>query len=205
MLAIGLLTSCSPKIIRVACVGDSITEGATLANQSETSYPRMLGHLLGAKYAVMNCGRSATTLQKQGDFPYWISKEFSNTFIYKPQIVVIKLGTNDTKIQNWKLGTFEKDYQALIDTLLTISPAPKLYICLPVPVYHTQWGINDSTLATGVIPIVKKLAVKNNLTVINLYDGMSNQPQNFPDYIHPNEQGAKNMAEIIAKSILSVQ
>lgn len=205
LMAMVLLTSCAPSQIRVACLGDSITEGATLINQSETSYPRMLGHLLGPKYAVLNCGRSSTSLQKRGDFPYWISKEFSNTFQFKPQIVVIKLGTNDTKPQNWVLGEFEKDYQALLDTLRTLSPSPKIFVCLPVPVYKSEWGINDSTLVNGVLPILKKLAEKNNLTLIDLYKGMSNQPLNFPDNIHPNEQGAKNIAEFVAKSILSVQ
>ncbi len=205
LLMILIITSCSPNLTRVACIGDSITEGATLVNQSETSYPRMLGHFLGPKYVVLNCGRSATTLQKKGDFPYWISKEFWNTFQFKPQIVVIKLGTNDTKPQNWVLGDFEKDYQALLDTIRTMTPSPKIFVCLPVPVYESEWGINDSTLVQGVLPIVKKLAERNKLTVIDLYHGMSNQPLNFPDHIHPNEQGAKNMAEIVARKILSVQ
>ena len=205
LLTFILLTSCSPKVIRVACIGDSITEGATLINQSESSYPMVLGRILGPNYAVLNCGRSATTLQKRGDFPYWISKEFSNTFQFKPQRIIIKLGTNDTKPQNWTLGDFEKDYQSLLDTLRTIKPTPTIFVCLPVPVYQTEWGINDSTLVHGVLPLVHKLAEKNNLMVIDLYHGLSNQPQNFPDHIHPNEQGAENIAKIVAKIILSVQ
>lgn len=200
-LSIFLLGSCSEKILRVACVGDSITEGAGLAVQSKTGYPVVLDSILGSKYAVLNSGRSATTLQKKGDFPYWICKEFSNTFVYKPDIIVIKLGTNDTKPQNWHADTYEQDYQALIDTFKTISSKPKIYLCLPVPVFKTRWGINDSTVVNGVIPIVEKLAQKNNLTVIDLYHGMSNQGINFPDNIHPNEKAAKAMAGIIANTL----
>jgi alpha-L-fucosidase 2 len=196
-----IIASCSEKIIRVACVGDSITEGAGLKKQSETSYPVMLDSILGSKYDVLNCGRSATTLQKKGDFPYWISKEFSNIFVYKPNIIVIKLGTNDTKPQNWNAERFEQDYQSLIDTLKTISTTPKILLCLPVPVYKTEWGINDSTLTGNTIPVIKKIAEKNKLSVIDLYAGLSNQKDNFPDNIHPNERGAKNMAAIIAKNI----
>jgi len=200
-LSILMLASCSEKILRVACVGDSITEGAGLAVQSKTGYPVVLDSILGSKYAVLNSGRSATTLQKKGDFPYWICKEFSNTFAYKPNIIVIKLGTNDTKPQNWHADTYEQDYQALIDTFKTISSKPRIYLCLPVPVFKTRWGINDSTVVNGVIPIVEKLALKNSLTVIDLYHGMSNQGINFPDNIHPNEKAAKAMAGIIANTL----
>ncbi len=201
VLTIFILVSCSEKNLRVACVGDSITEGAGLAKQSETSYPVMLDSMLGNKYEVLNCGRSATTLQKKGDFPYWISKEFSNIFVYKPHIIVIKLGTNDTKPQNWNAANFEQDYQSLLDTINTISTSPKIYLGLPVPVYKTEWGINDSTLTNGVIPVIKKIAEKNKLPIIDLYSGLSNQKANFPDNIHPNELGAKNMATLISEKI----
>ena len=200
-LAIFLLSSCSDKIMRVACVGDSITEGYGLSVQSKTGYPVILDSLLGSKYSVLNCGRSATTLQKKGDFPYWICKEFSNTFVYKPDIIVIKLGTNDTKPQNWHADKYKQDYQALIDTFKTIPTHPKIFLCLPVPVFKTRWGINDSTVVNGVIPIVEKLAKENGLNVIDLYHGMSNQGANFPDNIHPNEKGVKSMAAIIANTI----
>ena len=198
LLCTMVLSGCSEKVLRVACVGDSITEGAGLQVQSKTSYPVMLDSLLGPKYSVLNCGRSATTLQKQGDFPYWISKEFSNTFTYRPDIIIVKLGTNDTKSQNWQADRFKHDYQSLIDTLKTIPGQPKIYLCLPVPVYKTEWGINDSTLVKGVIPIIKELAQHNKLTLIDLYQGMSG----LPDNIHPNEQGAKKMAKIIADKII---
>lgn len=196
-----LLATCSKDKTKVICVGDSITEGYGLACQSKTGYPVMLDSILGPAYAVINSGRSATTLQKKGDFPYWICKEFSNVFAYEPNIIVIKLGTNDTKPNNWHSDRYETDYQALIDTFRTIPTRPKIYLCLPVPVFKTKWGINDSTVVHGVIPIIEKLAKANNLPVIDLYHSMQNQGANFPDSIHPNERAVKVMAAIIAKEI----
>ncbi len=196
-----IATSCTQPVTKIACVGDSITEGYGLAVQSKTAYPVVLDSILGADYSVLNSGRSATTLQKKGDFPYWICKEFSNVFSYHPDIIVIKLGTNDTKLQNWNAVHYEADYQALIDTFKTIPTHPKMYLCLPVPVFETKWGINDSTVVNGIIPIINKLAEKNNLPVIDLYRTMQNQGSNFPDAIHPNEKAAKVMAGIIAKTL----
>ena len=72
---------------------------------------------------------------------------------------------------------------------------------MPVPVFKTRWGINDSTVVHGVIPIVERLAQRNKLTVIDLYHGMSAQGANFPDDIHPNEKAVKVMAGIIADKI----
>ena len=193
-----MLSSCEKKEVKIACVGDSITEGAGLAWQSRTAYPVRLDSILGPGYAVLNFGRSATTLLKEGDFPFWSSKEFYDVFAYVPDIIIIKLGTNDTKPFNWNTERFERDCQALIDTFNTIPSSPQIYLCLPVPVYKTAWGINDSTLTAGVIPILEKLAEKNHLPVIDLYHTMKNQPENFPDGVHPNERGAQAMAEIVA-------
>lgn len=201
LASLTILISCTTDPRKVVCIGDSITEGAGLANQSQTSYPVVLGRLLGELYTVQNCGRSATTLQKEGDFPYWICKEFSNVFAYNPDIIVIKLGTNDTKPQNWNAERFEKDYQALIDTLNSIKSNPNIYLCLPVPVYKTAWGINDSTITKGVIPAIKHIAAANNIPIIDLYSSMSNQAENFPDGVHPNENGAINIATVIASEI----
>lgn len=200
--AIMILVSCSKRQIKIACVGDSITEGSGLVCQSKTAYPVMLDSILGLNYSVLNCGRSATTLLRKGDFPYWTCKEFYNVFKYNPDIIIIKLGTNDTKPFNWNVENFALDYQALIDTFRTIPSKPKIIVCLPVPAFKTAWGINDSTLTAGVIPIIEKLAKANNLTIIDLYHQMSDQSSYFPDGIHPNEKGAKIMAGKIAKEIL---
>ena len=193
-----LASSC---VVKVACVGDSITEGAGIARQSISAYPVVLDSLLGKNYVVLNAGRSAATLQKNGDLPYWNCNEFSNVFVFKPRIIVIKLGTNDTKPQNWKLGNYEADYQALIDTFSTIKPKPQIYLCKPVPVFGTRWGINDSTLVHGVIPAIERLAVVNHLKIIDLNSGLMDEKKNFPDFIHPNEHAAAIMAEIVSKSI----
>ena len=196
-----LVSSCSQRIVRIACVGDSITEGYGLVCQSKTAYPVMLDSLLGSNYSVLNSGRSGATLQKEGDFSYWNCKELYNVFAFNPNIIIIKLGTNDAKRNNWKAETFAKDYQALVDTFKTISSKPKIFICLPVPAFKTVWGINDSTITAGVIPAVKTVAKANNVPVIDLYHQMSDQSKNFPDGIHPNEKGAKIMAKIIAREI----
>jgi alpha-L-fucosidase 2 len=141
-------------------------------------------------------------MNRNGDFPYWTAKEFSNVFAALPDIIVIKLGTNDTKPENWNAVDFMNSFQAMIDTFNTIASKPKIFLCYPVPVYEIRWGINDSTIVAGVFPAIDKLAVRNSLSVIDLYHGLQNQIVNFPDGIHPNEQGAVNIARLIADELL---
>ena len=86
---------------KIACVGDSITYGYGLSNPSQQSYPAVLQSLLGSQHTVGNFGTSGCTLLKAGDKPYWNDANFSASDAFKPDVVVIMLGTNDAKPQNW--------------------------------------------------------------------------------------------------------
>ena len=193
-----LMISCTHKPTRIVCIGDSITEGAGIFHQNKYSYPTRLDSLLGGSFQVLNSGKGGTTLQKEGDFSYWNTKEFANIFAFEPDMVIIKLGTNDTKPQNWNSERFKVDYQALIDTLKSLPNAPEIIMCIPVPVFATQWGINDSTLNAGVIPVIKQIANENKIELIDLNSPLKNRHDLFPDHIHPNEEGTKEIAQIIA-------
>src|SRR5690348_3809700 len=91
--------------LKIACIGDSITMGSGLANPAVESYPGRLQRLLGTNYVVRNYGLSGRTLLKEGDFPYWTESAFTQSKNWAPDIVIIQLGTNDSKPQNWKYGT----------------------------------------------------------------------------------------------------
>ena len=48
-----------------------------------------------------------------------------------------------------------------------------------------------------MIPVIRKVAKDEGLTVIDLYQALSGKPALFPDKIHPNAAGAKLMARTI--------
>ncbi len=73
---------------------------------------------------------------KQGDVSYWNCGELYNVFAFEPDIIVIKLGTNDVRPRmdgkqgtNWNDVNFSKDYQAIINTFNTINTKPKIFLC----------------------------------------------------------------------------
>lgn len=197
-----ILSASAAEKTRVACVGDSITFGSGIKDRNVNSYPAQLGKALGDEYEVINCGVSGRTLLKHGDHPIWKEKAYEKAKSFKPDIVIIKLGTNDTKPQNWKFKSeFKSDLIAMVKDFQSLESKPTVYLCKPVPVYQTKWGINEKDLVEGVIPTVEEVAKEMNLPVIDLYAALSNKKEMFPDSIHPNAKGAGVMAEVIAKEI----
>ena len=140
---------------------------------------------------------------KDGDLSYWKTPAFKAATEFDPHVVVIKLGTNDTKPQNWKhADEYVADYAAMIDHFAALPAKPKIWLCSPAPVYQTRWGINEKSVIEGVIPKVQALARRKGLPLIDLYSVLSGKPEMFPDKIHPNATGAKLMAEAVEAAIL---
>ena len=190
--------------IRVACIGNSITDGSGIDMSDAKGYPAQLQQLLGDKYNVRNFGVSARTMLNNGDHPYMKELAWRDALAFQPDIAVIKLGTNDSKPRNWQYGAnFGKDMQQMIDSLRRLPSKPKIYLCSPIPAFKTQWGINDSTITAGVIPVIKKLAKKNHLQFIDLHTTFKDfdNKQIQQDGIHPTAKGAGQMARIIADAL----
>ncbi len=120
----------------VACVGDSITAGVG-ASSPNTNYPTQLQGLLG-NVTVKNFGHSGATLLSTGDTPYQRTLEYTNATNFVATAgdgavvdVIIMLGTNDSKPNNWNGGDagtradqFATDLAALVDHFATMPIAP---------------------------------------------------------------------------------
>jgi len=193
----------SKDAIRVACIGNSITDGYGIDMADEKGYPAMLQEHLGDKYNVKNYGVSARTLMKKGNLPYVKELAWRDAKAFNPNIVIIKLGTNDSKPENWQFNsTYQKDLEAMVDTLKSLPAKPQVYLATPIPAFKGTWNINDSVIVNGIIPIIKKVAKKKRCKIIDLhteyyqYGGLV-----LADGIHPNAKGAAKMADIIFNAL----
>ena len=181
--------------VRVACVGDSITYGATIENREADCYPAVLQGLLGDGYEVVNFGFNARTMSSCGDNPYMNEQMYADAKAWLPDIVVIMLGTNDTKPQNWNPETFRTDYDKMIREWKRVPSCPDIYVCLPPPVITDRWGINEKLVVSGVIPTIKQLADHHWLEIIDNYSVLEGRADCFSqDGVHPNAAGAKVLA-----------
>ena len=194
------------KPIRVACVGDSITYGAGVEDREKNCYPSQLAELLGTRFEVRNFGLSGATLSRTGDRPYSGTDEYKEALLWVPDVVIIMLGTNDTKPQNWKgQKAFEQEARNFLNSFSSLKTNSKVkvrvWVCLPVPIYGDQWGITAQTLEDGVIPAWMEVSNSMKVPVVDLNDSLTGYPEMFPDKIHPNAAGATLIARTIFQAI----
>ena len=218
-----------PGAVRVACIGNSITDGHGIDMCSAYGYPAELQKLLGQDYWVKNFGVSARTMLNKGDHPYMQEMAWRDAVAFKPDVVIIKLGTNDSKPENWQYGAeFRQDLEQMLTTLrpdlaqtaqakstkksrkakkgaarqATPEASPRIYLCTPIPAFKSTWNIRDSVIVNGIIPIQQAVAQKYGLQVIDLHTLFAaDGDKMLSDGIHPDGKGARRMAEIIAAEL----
>lgn len=205
--------------IRIACIGNSITDGHGIDMATQYGYPALLQQKLGDKYWVKNFGVSARTMLNKGDHPYMNEMAWRDALAFQPDVVVIKLGTNDSKPHNWEHGAEFK--QDLVQMITTLNPdlanlpknkkkrakalagmKTKIFLCTPIPAFKQTWNINDSVIVNGIIPVQQEVAQEYGLQVIDLHTLFANDGDKMLfDGIHPDGNGARRMAEIIAEAL----
>jgi acyl-CoA thioesterase-1 len=210
----GLLTSCRLAALaavwtwaapataaKIACVGDSITYGYGLATPSQQSYPAVLQGLVGASHTVQNFGSSGCTMLKKGDKPYWNDPAYGASDAFKPDIVVIMLGTNDAKPQNWTYkADFAGDYASMISHYRAAGAT--VYVAAPPPVYASGgYSIDPNVFNTEVEPQIRQIATTASAPLIDVYQALSGKASDFPDNVHPNAEGAQLIAQAVAAAL----
>lgn len=197
-------SSCQQEPLRVACVGDSITYGHGIADRDHDTYPAILDSLLGEKFNVQNFGVSGTTALRKSNMPYMEEQAYKDALAFNPDIVTIKLGTNDSKSYNWEnKANFKDDLKFMINSFRELPTNPDIWLCLPVPAYGNAWNINDSIIYNEVIPLIREVAQEEGLQVVDLNTPLSNHKEYFPDTIHPNEEGQEEIADVLFDKIFT--
>lgn len=191
------------KKIRIACIGNSITYGAGIVNRQNNNYPTQLQAMLGTEYEVMNFGVSGTTLLKKGNNPYWKTNQYAAALASNPDIVFIKLGTNDSKAVNRPFyDEFENDYAALIASFSQLETKPRIVLLLPVPSFMTDSNqIYDPIIKSRIIPMIQQVSYATQTEIINLYPLFIDKPDLFPDKIHPSSIGANIIARRLYEAV----
>jgi len=191
---------------RVACIGNSVTYGFGLHDRENECYPSQLQKILGANFVVENFGVNGTTLLSKGHRPYIQSEAYHKALEFKPDIMVIDLGLNDTDPRNWPFyrDEFTKDYLDLINSFRSAEGnGPKVYLCRMTPIFHSHprfksgtrdwfWQIQE---AIGIV------AKSSGAHLIDLHTPLYSRPDLFADALHPDTEGAGIIAKTIGAAI----
>jgi alpha-L-fucosidase 2 len=186
----------APGEIRVACVGDSLTQS--------TVYPYKLSILLGNEsYAVRNFGAGSTTILRDTETPYMNTTKFQEALDFQPDIVIIMLGTNDAQPNlRWENASLVGDHAVLVNAFQRLESKPEIWAVLPPPIFSNQSGkIDPEYFKLTVIPSIEEAANQTDVPTIDVFSALESYPQYFRDGLHPNREGAELIANTIYNAI----
>ena len=197
--------------VKVACVGDSITYGHGSTNPEVDSYPAHLQELLGLRYEVRNFGVSGKTMNDTRGWDSYVStNEYAASKEYQPDIVILMLGTNDAKDDNWESEKrYEDSARTLIQSYQQLESTPVIYVAtspavaddeqmkeLDEPQGNYIW---NSRIKGTIVPLQKKIAVDMGCRLIDINsktEGLENLNEYLSwDLIHPHDRGYEMLAE----------
>ena len=200
-----LLPLSARRMIKVACVGNSITYGTGVANREQKAYPVVLQRLLGKGYQVENFGKPGATLLRRGHRPYFDQPEFRAALQFRPDIAVIHLGINDTDPRNWPnyRDEFIPDYLALIDSLRAVNPHVRILVArlTPIGVDHPRFDSGTRKWREEISQAVQQVAEIARVEWIDFYAPLVPHPDWLPDAVHPDARGAEVLAKVAYSGI----
>ena len=204
-LLLSTLSATARKVVRVACVGNSITYGTGIANREQDAYPAQLQRMLGKDYVVGNFGKPGATLLRHGHRPYFQQTEFRDAMQFKGDIAVIHLGINDTDPRNWCnfRDEFVGDYVALMDSLRQANPKVRIILSRLTPIRydHPRFDSGTELWRREISETIDRIAASQGVELIDFYQPLIAHPDWLSDGIHPDSRGAKALAETVYKGI----
>ena len=191
-------------MIRVACIGDSITWGFTLLNPWKQSYPALLQEKLGKEYKVRNYGYNDASARFDADTPYVKKRVYRESLAWNPDIVLLMLGTNDTKKRNWDPVIFRRDYRRIVESYQALPSNPRIVLVAPIRIFllmgRPLMGLYPETMEEGVRPAIREIAADMGLELIDLKD-LFIDSQYCMDGVHPQKTGARMLADAIYSAL----
>lgn len=192
-------------IIKVSCIGDSITYGTNSNDPAAMSYPVYLQRLLGYDYYVEKYGAPSHSLI-ESDSPSFLNHDyFTQSVNAAPDVVIVMLGTNDCRTQKWddsaykdwtdpaRTENFLSSGEKLINAYRSANADVQIILATSPTVPQDEWLGTDWTARIKKYgnPLLKQLANELNCELIDVFSFSEDHPEMFEggDGLHPqNEQ-----------------
>ncbi len=194
--------------IKISCVGDSLTYGSGVLKTRDTdAYPAQLQIKMGTDHLVSNFGLRNATASASGDLPYVESEEYQQSLKSKPDIVVLMLGTNDTKTYNWNASDYEAGLKELVESYQQLDTKPTVYLMRSPYCYSldgsdvAEYDIQPAVVADELGGIVDKVAAETGVEEIDLYGITEGQDELYTDGIHFNAKGYELIADEVYSNL----
>ncbi len=189
--------------VKVATVGDSLTYGYGLENREKDAYPSVLSEKLGSHYQVSNFGLSGRSLQSTADFPYFNEKNAQLSLDSEADIVIIMIGSNDSRAPYWNRERFIREYKEMAERYVDLSSQPDVYLVIPPFVPTSRFGLNNQIVEVELQTIITEIGNQLDLPVINLYSVTKGHYEYYSDGLHLNPLGNQVIASEIYRHLVN--
>lgn len=200
--------------IRIACVGDSITQGigATgwASGDYRYAYPQQLQTILGESCLVGNFGKGGAYVYNEGRtntaLYYPNTAEYTKSNSFDSDIVIIKLGTNDARVMSDESTSagWKEYFNGLVNHYKNLESKPTVYIMSSITMKNYDEAL-ETNLITHILPQQKAVAEELGCVFLDayteLYDIFISGEGFASDKLHPNDTGYKAIAELVAENI----
>lgn len=210
--------------MKILCLGDSITAG--IGGTVGRSYPDIMCRKLkreGVKAEVINNGRPGDSTKDFYDFLN-LSINIVNNYSelipwFKPilyyDLVIIMLGTNDCRTDNWVETEDSLDYLSMIidkaelwvdlNKQIIISTIIPLADPMPLKIVGGAHKWEQERIEKELNPGIRKLARKKRVSFFNMHEPFKKEVllgSELYDGIHPYNKGYRFMGELMAGFII---
>ncbi len=198
------------SIIKVACVGDSITAGSQSTNAATRSYPTQLKNMLGDGYEVKNFGYSGKAVLFDKDRSYNVTQQYTDSIAYGADIVIFMLGTNDINYMNaghfddgegnYSQTAFDAQFKADMTTLLSayMAVSDTVYVANTPSAFRNA---TENTNLSHVAELQAEVASELGIELIDVRTQTSGFSAYYADGLHPNDTGYVRLAQIFYRDI----
>ncbi len=218
--ALDSLTPSDGDKLRIACIGDSITQGTGVDDKEHDSYPAQLQALLGDDYVVGNFGKGSsyvlkadskfnTTYKDRPQLSYKNTVQYADSIDFEPDVVVIMLGTNDMRhmLSDAAKAEFKDTLKELVESYEELSSVQKVYLCTNI---HALSSSMAEQLSSGEMGrLVKETAEAAGCGFIDIggitFDFMSVYMNTTADRLHPGKEGYAEIAKAMEAGIRGVE
>ncbi len=201
LLSVASFTVSADEVIKVACVGDSITAGGSASN-----YPLYLQEMLGDGFEVKNFGKGGASVRhveetigdlnwgwgsvvdSDGDgkaYFYYDDVAYTSSLNYDADYVFVMMGTNDVGSSDY--GYYKTDfYEYLVKPYLDNGSE---VIVLTSPHAYEYMMQDHNKINTTIRQMQIELAQEYGLNWIDINTFTSGRRESFPDGLHGNSSG----------------